>query len=1673
MAILTVGPTSTFSNIEAAMAAASAGDTIALEPGYSNENAIITLDDITVDGDVLSVDICLQLAPGVANLRLAGTAPISVLDAASGNVISGNAGDNVITVTGGSDFVDAGLGVDRLIVDYHDATTAMNGTSVSGFAAADAGLVTIATGTFEHFTILAGSGINTLTTGAGDDRIVTAGAGANTIAAGDGDNTVITGAGADTITIGNGRDTILAGDGANTITGLGGDKIIEAASGADTITFTSGNNLVHAGAGANTITGTSGNSRIWAEDGADTITLTSGHSVIRAGAGANTVTATSGNNIITAGSGADTVTVTSGNNAICVGDGANTVTATSGNNTIVTGSGADTITVTSGTNVIHAGAGANTITATSGRNIIISGDGADDITATDGGNHIEAGNGANTIATGAGNDTIVTGVDIDTVAAGAGDDSITVNGGTDGIAGGAGSDVLIVDFSAAIGAVTLSALAGTFEAGYAGNVSGLGIATFAGIETFDLRGGSGDDALATGGGDDTINGGAGQDLIDAGAGSDLILGSFGDTIDGGAGLDRLNLHGIGLYEISFDALDGANGTVFGLDADGNRTGDSLSFTDIEQITDAALAAPVAATPTHLTVTEDTTSALDLSSLTVASAGCCEGMTVVLTATAGTLTADSGEGVTVVQSGTGVLMLRGSAQDIDTYLNTVTNVLYTGAPDAAGDAAAAITATARDCDGPVTLGTFSVDITNQNDAPSLTQGWPAQITVAQNTVTALDLSAVTLIDPDSADTLTLVLTVSMGTLSATSNMGVTVTALDPGTLTLTGTAAEIDSFFNDPASIHYSGPVDAAGDNAATLTITANDGAGEVPLGTVQIDITPADQPPVDTPQGGLILGTEADETLMGGAGNDTLYGDHGSDSLLGGVGDDWLDAGGPDCEITVDDGISSSDCADLQGNDTLIGGTGNDTLMGNFGNDSLDGGTGDDMMAGGPGDDTYSVDSPGDSVTENASDGQDTVRTTLASYTLGDHVEVLLADGTAAFAGSGNDLDNTLVGNAGDDSLDGGTGADSMAGGLGDDSYTVDNIDDVVFEEADAGTDTLFTTLSSYALGAHIENLVTLGTDAFAGTGNALDNRMVGTTGNDSLDGDAGADTMTGGSGHDTYTVDAADDVVIEGADDGTDTIRTPLASLTLAADVENLVAMGLGGLMGTGNDLNNGMTGGLANDVLDGAGGNDTLDAGAGEDRLIGGTGDDTFVINAANVVLVEFANEGFDAVVASITYTLGDHIESLTLTGYGLLDGTGTASDDLLIGNHGANHLWGLAGNDTLLAGGGADTLDGGGGDDRMEGGAGNDTYHVDSVADVLVEQASSGTDEVIAAVNWTLGASFEALFLSGTGDLTGTGSNAANLITGTIGDNVLAGLDGNDTLTGGDGDDTLDGGTGTDSMVGGADDDTYVVDATTDRVTEDVNAGTDSVLSSVSLTLRVNLENLTLTGQNAINATGNGVANVLIGNDAENVLLGQGGADTMIGGKGNDSYGVDQALDLLFEAADEGTDLVTSSVSWTLGSGFENLVLSGTATNSGIGNALANAISGNSAANRLLGQAGDDMLTGAAGNDTLTGGAGADHFVFDTASGNGQDQITDFSALSAAADQGDVLELRGLSTGTFAYIGAAAFSGGSDNSEVRVSGPQVQIDVNGDGAADILITMNGLTNAGQLNATDFLWS
>ncbi len=271
------------------------------------------------------------------------------------------------------------------------------------------------------------------------------------------------------------------------------------------------------------------------------------------------------------------------------------------------------------------------------------------------------------------------------------------------------------------------------------------------------------------------------------------------------------------------------------------------------------------------------------------------------------------------------------------------------------------------------------------------------------------------------------------------------------------------------------------------------------------------------------------------------------------------------------------------------------------------------------------------------------------------------------------------------------------------------------------------------------------------------------------------------------------------------------------------------------------------------------------------------------------------------------------------------GGSGNDELRGNASANSLYGRAGDDRLDGGAGNDWLDGGSGADTMHGGLGDDIFLVHSTADVIVEAADEGIDEVRSTLGHVLGATFERLTLLGTAAIDGTGNDLANAITGNSAANRLHGAAGDGSLVGNGGSDELGGGAGADQMSGGSGDDIFFVDNTLDAAVENSGEGSDSVQSSVGFTLGANLERLTLTGTANLSGRGNELGNSITGNPGANALYGFDGADTlrgnagndrldggpgadtMYGGLGDDRYYVDSSSDAAYEAAGEGTDIV----------------------------------------------------------------------------------------------------------------------------------------------------------------------
>ncbi|MFN6028987.1 MAG: bluetail domain-containing putative surface protein, partial [Dolichospermum sp.] len=130
----------------------------------------------------------------------------------------------------------------------------------------------------------------------------------------------------------------------------------------------------------------------------------------------------------------------------------------------------------------------------------------------------------------------------------------------------------------------------------------------------------------------------------------------------------------------------------------------------------------------------------------------------------------------------------------------------------------------------------------------------------------------------------------------------------------------------------------------------------------------------------------------------------------------------------------------------------------------------------------------------------------------------------------------------------------------------------------------------------------------------------------------------------------------------------------------------------------------------------------------------------------------------------------------------------------------------------------------------------------------------------------------------------------------------------ITGNGANNILNGGAGTDTLIGGLGNDIYIVDSTTDTITENASAGTDTIQSSVTYTIAAlaNVENLTLTGTAAINGTGNGGNNVITGNSANNILNGGAGKDTLTGGLGRDRFDYRTLADSLLSNFDIITGL-----------------------------------------------------------------------------------------------------------------------------------------------------------------------
>ncbi len=1548
-----------------------------------------------------------------------------------------------------------------------------------------------------------------------------------------GDDYLDGGAGDDTIWGYGGNDYIDAGDGNNVIYGGDGDNEIHAGSGNDYIRSndyidnTKGNNYIDAGDGNNVIYGSfSGSNEIYAGSGNDQIGGGSGDDYIDAGDGNNVVGGGDGNNEIYAGAGSDQISGGSGDDYIDAGAGNDYESGGAGNDTYVfcRGYGQDTI-----SDADYSG-NLDTILLSSDvtpDDVVLTRNGFNlELTINETGDKLTISNFFSTTfiyqieqiefadgtiwnvseiyrqtyvtGNGNGNDYLIIGTnEDDSINGSTGNNLIDGGFGADTMIGGTGDDIYYVDNVGDVVSENVNEGTDTVASYITYTLSdNLENLTITGTDDIDGMGNAANNLIYGNLGANILSGGAGDDSLYSGSGSDTLDGGTGnDALQGDAGADNY------IFDVGFgqDTIINYDNDAPGTNTDKIQLGAGVTPDDVTLRREYSdLFIKINGTSDSLRVVYyfyDYDNRYKVDQITFADATSWYLETVK---------------AKVMQPSDGDDWLYGSDTDDSIFGGSGNDLIFGGAGNDTLDG-----------------GVGNDTLCGEDGADT----YIFNVGSGQDAINNFDYDAA----GTNMDKIQLGAGITQDDITLRREENALIIEIKD-----TSDSMRVLQYFH---SSYYRVRVDqisfADGTSWDGETITA-----KVMLPTASDD---------------WLYGSDANDSLFGGAGNDYLYGGSGNDTLDGGIGNDSIDGG--------------------DGNDTLYGGSGNDSLDGGAGNDTYvfnidDGvdtitdissvGEGNMIIFGegitssnlslvrNDGSLTINVGINGDAInllyfdqdemvdslvvrTLQFADGlqmnltdflnqmqnhspvvanpiadQTTMEDTAFNFTVplntftdsdaGDSLTytATLSDGTALPAWLTFNAGKMTFGGVPDNNNVGMlslkvTATDTAKASISDDfDVSVANVNDVpfvvnpladqttmedgvfsftipdnIFADVDAGdaltyiatlsdstslpywlafdADTM--TFSGIPVGTGAISIKVTAADAAAANvsstfninvqtsviiGTANDDNLIGTMhnnkiyglgGNDTIDGGTGADTMLGGAGDDSYFVDTASDVVAENANEGADTV---LSSVTYSLDVnvENLTLTGTVAINGAGNTLNN---------VLSGNSGNNTLNGRIGADIMIGGTGNDVYVVDNTGDEVTENVNEGTDTVYSSITYSLESNVEKLTLNGTSAIDGNGNTLDNYLTGNTAANTLTGDAGNDTLSGGTGVDA---------MIGGLGNDSYIVDNTGDKAIEYVQEGTDIVQSSVTYTLSANIENLTLTGTSAISGTGNEIDNYLTG----NTVA-----NTLTGDAGNDTLSGGTGVDAMIGGLGNDVYIVDNTEDVIIEYAGEGTDIVQSSVTYTLSVNVENLTLIGSSAISCTANELDNYLTGNNAANTLTGAAGNDTlsggrgydtMIGGLGDDAYIVDNAGDVVIENTDEGSDIVQSSVTYILTGDVENLTLTGTSAINGTGNTLNNVITGNSGSNRL---------NGGMGADTMLGGAGNDTYVVDDIG----DFITENAGEGADAVQSSVAYTLSANVENLTLTGTAAINGTGNELNNTIVGNSADNILSGGTGAD---TMRG---------------
>ncbi len=1322
---------------------------------------------------------------------------------------------------------------------------------------------------------------------------------------------------ADDLSGGADNDLIQGNGGDDTIDGGAGNDSLAGGDGNDTLLGSDGLDLVYGEAGSDVIFGGAGNDQLWGDmykSGAPFDGPLDGNDYIDGGAGDDQLVGQGGDDTLIGGADNDLLFGDAGNDTLLGGAGIDELQGGDGNDHLDGGTENDRLLGQAGNDTLLGGAGNDTLGGGDGNDLLAGEEGNDTLYGDAGEDSLYGGSGNDTLYGGVGEDILSGGAGDDTLDGGAGVDTLSGGLGNDTyiFSAGSGEDRItdVAEFNAA--GVRSSVNKVVFNFNYAGSGLLLGLGSlkisFANhpgdvlhiegfdpddalntcpIDTFqfadrtftlqqfldiglDLTGTPYDDFLSgtalkdhihalesndtvySAGGDDTIDAGAGDDFVDAGTGNDTVYGMEGndtiygmegnDSIDGGAGIDVMNGGaGTDTYIVD-DSADQVIENEVGSTRIGYRwvwTGTAWQqqpyeymVADIDTVK-ASVTYTLAETNvenlilTGVNNTNGTGNSLD-NNITGNNGD------NVLLGMAGNDTLDGGLGADAMDGGLG---------DDTYYVDNAADIASEDASGGGDDTAYSVV------DYTLGSGIENLRLTNYVWTPD-------------GGIYGSDLSGTgNELNNNIYGTYDNNLLFGMG--------GHDYIDGDMG----------IDTIYGGDGNDFIDGGYDESGaDNGDFLygeagndEIDGQSGDDYISGGTGDDDLYGGDDNAYE-------VASSNKDTIDGGDGNDYIDGGSDADTLMGGAGDDDIYGGDSN---TGWDGIyydpATGQEMPMSNRDWIDGGSGSDYIDGQAGDDTIYGGDGDDVIYGGD-------------------------------------------DGDIATIGGGSVLDSNndfIDGGAGRDEIDGGSGADTLVGGAGEDIVYGGDGSDFIYssrfgpQEAAVANGPITVVSSEEDATIPTANDVGIGTrfllEGVLGDSNTATRHPNGAYSGWDFDfykfqGLKGGDALKVASNQIDFRPESFN--LYDSAGNRLRNYNTNTAySFDIPADGDYYLLV-TDGYTRPNDPFTSTTTqyGGPSSSFDDSAGPysinveivggpnadipfvfkREFLDAETSQDYLEGGMGNDTYVVDGTYVkvpgtpiiddcgdavatealqwttdTVVEYAGEGFDTVISSAGFVMGDNIERLELIydeagvaaadpqmqadllAFGM-DGTGNAQDNEIIGNILKNHI------------------DGGAGADTMAGGAGDDTYVVDNAGDVVVENAGEGIDTVESSIDYTLeGTNLENLTLTGTA-ASGRGNAGDNIIHGNGADNVLEGLAGNDKLYGGAGNDTLMGGAGNDRYVfnlgGGMDviddalggDTVFIGNDLTAANIEGERVGNDAVIRLTGTTDSITLKDWFLNGE-----------------------------------------------------------------------------------------------------------------------------------------------------------------------------------------------------------------------------------